>query len=211
MTPSQLKPARTFSVRVRISPTRRRSIEPSSTTASRSSSAAAVVIVSASAGHASSSQRSVSGRSSADSARSSCAAAAGAPAALKNCSSPSPDAACIDPVKLAEDLGVIHENARAAGRDEGEIGIEGAIYFYDERFEMAPTAQRAPVTLDECVEYARWWKDFGATRYWVTAPWANLGPEETGVRTPGKKMERRRGAPRRAARLRGSGRTRLLS
>jgi probable F420-dependent oxidoreductase len=92
-----------------------------------------------------------------------------------------------DPVKLAEDLGVIHESARAAGRDEGEIGIEGAIYFYDERFEMAPTAQRAPVTLEECVEYAKWWKDFGATRYWVTAPWANLGPEETGVRTPGKK------------------------
>jgi probable F420-dependent oxidoreductase len=91
-----------------------------------------------------------------------------------------------DPVKLAEDLEVIHEHARAAGRDESEIGIEGAIYFYDERFEMAPTAQRAPVTLDECVEYARWWKDFGATRYWVTAPWANLGPEETGVRTPGK-------------------------
>ena len=24
-------------------------------------------------------------------------------------------------------------------------------------------------------------------RYWVTAPWANLGPEETGVRVPGKK------------------------
>ena len=92
-----------------------------------------------------------------------------------------------DPVKLAEDLGVIHENARAAGRDERAIGIEGAIYFYDERFEMAPTAQRAPVTLDECVEYAQWWKGFGATRYWVTAPWANLGPEETGVRTPGKK------------------------
>ena len=92
-----------------------------------------------------------------------------------------------DPVKLAEDLAVIHEHARAAGRDETEIGIEGAIYFYDERFEMAPTAQRAPATLDECVEYARWWKDFGATRYWVTAPWANLGPEETGVRTPGKR------------------------
>jgi len=91
-----------------------------------------------------------------------------------------------DPVKLAEDLGVIHESARAAGRDESEIGIEGAIYFYDERFEMAPTAQRAPETLDECAEYALWWKDFGATRYWVTAPWANLGPEETGVRTPGK-------------------------
>ena len=26
----------------------------------------------------------------------------------------------------------------------------------------------------------------GATRYWVTAPWANLGPEETGLREPGK-------------------------
>ena len=52
---------------------------------------------------------------------------------------------------------------------------------------MAPTGQMPPTTLDECVEYARWWKDFGATRYWVTAPWANLGPEETGVRVPGKK------------------------
>jgi probable F420-dependent oxidoreductase len=92
-----------------------------------------------------------------------------------------------DPVKLAEDLAVIHESARAAGRDPNAVGIEGAIYFYDERFEMAPTAQRAPLTLDECVEYAQWWKDFGATRYWVTAPWANLGPEETGVRTPGMK------------------------
>jgi probable F420-dependent oxidoreductase len=92
-----------------------------------------------------------------------------------------------DPVKLAEDLAVIHESARAAGRDASEIGIEAAIYFYDERFEMAPTAQKAPVTLEECVEYAQWWKEFGATRYWVTAPWANLGPEETGVRTPGKK------------------------
>ena len=79
------------------------------------------------------------------------------------------------------------ERARRWSRPEREIGIEGAIYFYDERFEMSPTAQRAPATLDECVEYARWWKDFGATRYWVTAPWANLGPEETGVRTPGKK------------------------
>jgi probable F420-dependent oxidoreductase len=92
-----------------------------------------------------------------------------------------------DPVKLAEDLAVIHESARAAGRDPDAIGIEAAIYFYDERFETAPTAQRAPVTLEECVEYAQWWKEFGATRYWVTAPWANLGPEETGVRTPGKK------------------------
>ena len=44
-----------------------------------------------------------------------------------------------------------------------------------------------PTTLDDCVAYANWWKDFGATRYWVTAPWANLGPDETGVRVPGKR------------------------
>jgi probable F420-dependent oxidoreductase len=92
-----------------------------------------------------------------------------------------------DPVKLTEDLAVVHQHARDAGRDPADIGIEGAVYFYDDRFEMSPSAQMPPTTLDECVEYARWWKDFGATRYWVTAPWANLGPEETGVRVPGKK------------------------
>jgi hypothetical protein len=43
-----------------------------------------------------------------------------------------------------------------------------------------------PTTLDECVEYAKVWKTLGATRFWVTAPWAGLGPEETGVREPGK-------------------------
>jgi probable F420-dependent oxidoreductase len=92
-----------------------------------------------------------------------------------------------DPVKLTEDLAVIHQAARDAGRDPSDIGIEGAIYFYDDRFPMSDTAQMPPTTLDECVEYAKWWKDFGASRYWVTAPWANLGPEETGVRVPGKK------------------------
>ena len=44
-----------------------------------------------------------------------------------------------------------------------------------------------PATIDECVEYAQWWEQFGATRYWVTAPWADLGPEETGVHVQGKK------------------------
>ena len=77
-----------------------------------------------------------------------------------------------DPVKLTADLEVIHESAREAGRDPGEIEIEGAVYFYDERFEMSPTARMPPTTLDECAEYAHWWKDFGANRYWVTAPWA---------------------------------------
>ena len=43
-----------------------------------------------------------------------------------------------------------------------------------------------PKDFDDCVEYARWWKKFGATRYWVTSPWADLGPEETGVRAQGK-------------------------
>jgi probable F420-dependent oxidoreductase len=92
-----------------------------------------------------------------------------------------------DPVKLTDDLAVIHDSARDAGRDPDAIGIEGAIYFYDDRFPMSATAQRPPITLDQCVAYAQWWKDFGATRFWVTAPWADLGPDETGVRVPGKK------------------------
>ena len=41
------------------------------------------------------------------------------------------------------------------------------------------------MTLDECVEYALAWKALGATRYWVTAPWADIGPDETGVRAAG--------------------------
>ena len=92
-----------------------------------------------------------------------------------------------DEVQLRADLDVIHRSALDAGRDPRDIEIEGAIYFYDDRFEMSPTARRPPVTIDECVEYAQWWEQFGATRYWVTAPWADLGPEETGVRVQGKK------------------------
>ena len=53
-------------------------------------------------------------------------------------------------------------------------------------FEMPPGGRMPPTTIDECVDYAHLWKDLGATRYWVTAPWADLGPEETGVREPGK-------------------------
>jgi hypothetical protein len=88
--------------------------------------------------------------------------------------------------KIRQDLGVIHRHAREAGRDPAAFGLEGAVYFYDPRFEKPPGGRMPPETLDECVEYARVWKDLGATRYWVTAPWANLGPEETGVREPGK-------------------------
>jgi probable F420-dependent oxidoreductase len=88
--------------------------------------------------------------------------------------------------KIRADLAVIHESARSAGRDPAEIGIEAAIYFYDERFPMPPGARMPPVTIDECVEYAEGWKAIGADRFWVTAPWANLGPEETGIREPGK-------------------------
>ncbi len=87
---------------------------------------------------------------------------------------------------LHEDLEVIHQAAKEAGRDLSEIGLEGATYFEDPRFEMPPGGRKPPKTLDECVEYAHWWKEFGATRFWVTAPWADLGPEETGVRTQGK-------------------------
>ncbi len=87
---------------------------------------------------------------------------------------------------LREHLETIHTAAKEAGRDPSEIGLEGAVYFEDERFEMPPGARKAPKTMEECVEYAHLWKSLGATRYWVTAPWADLGPEETGVREPGK-------------------------
>ena len=88
--------------------------------------------------------------------------------------------------KIRADLAVIHDSARGAGRDPAAIGLEGAIYFYDERFPMPPGGRMPPTTLEECVDYAHTWKALGADRYWVTAPWANLGPEETGVREPGK-------------------------
>jgi probable F420-dependent oxidoreductase len=88
---------------------------------------------------------------------------------------------------LRADLAAVHLSAREAGRDPASIGIEGAIYFADPRFEIPPGGRLPPRTLDECVEYAQWWKGFGATRYWVTAPWAELGPEETGVREQGRR------------------------
>ena len=87
---------------------------------------------------------------------------------------------------IRADLDTIHQSARDAGRDPADIGLEGAIYFYDPRFERPPDGRMPPETLDEGVAYAHWWKEMGATRYWVTAPWANLGPEETGLREPGK-------------------------
>ena len=92
-----------------------------------------------------------------------------------------------NPDQLAEDWAVIQDEAKKAGRDPSEIGLEGAVYFADDRFEVPPGGRRPPVEFDDCVEYAQWWKSFGATKYWVTAPWAELGPEETGVRKPGKK------------------------
>ena len=88
--------------------------------------------------------------------------------------------------KIRADLAVIHDSARQAGRDPADIGLEGAIYFYDERFPMPSGGRMPPTTLEECVQYAYTWRALGADRYWVTAPWANLGPEETGVREPGK-------------------------
>ena len=69
-----------------------------------------------------------------------------------------------DEVKLRADLDVVQRSAVDAGRDPSSIEIEGAVYFYDDRFEMSPTARMPPVTLDECVEYAQWWEQFGAGR-----------------------------------------------
>lgn len=89
--------------------------------------------------------------------------------------------------KMYTDLATIHEHAKAAGRSPADIGIEGAMYFDDPRFPMVKGDKFSPKTLEESVEHAKWWKKFGANRFWVTAPWANLGSEETGVREPGKK------------------------
>jgi len=88
--------------------------------------------------------------------------------------------------QLTADRATIHQAAREAGRDPASIGIEGAIYFADPRFDLPPGGRMPPQSLDECVEYALWWKRFGASRYWVTAPWMDLGPEETGIREAGK-------------------------
>ena len=90
---------------------------------------------------------------------------------------------------IRADLDVIHRAARDAGRDPTTIGLEGAVYFYDERFPMPPGGRLPPQTLEECVEYAHGWRALGADRYWVTAPWADLGPEETGVREPGREWQ----------------------
>jgi probable F420-dependent oxidoreductase len=88
--------------------------------------------------------------------------------------------------RLRADLEVIGRAARDAGRDPATIELEGAVYFFDARFPMPPGGRLPPQTLEECVEYAHSWKALGANRYWVTAPWADLGPEETGVREPGR-------------------------
>ena len=90
------------------------------------------------------------------------------------------------PAQVDEDLATIHEHARGAGRDPSTIGIEAVAFFHDPRFEMPPGAELPPSTLDESVAYAMRWKGLGATRFWVTPSWAALGPEETGVREPGK-------------------------
>jgi probable F420-dependent oxidoreductase len=82
------------------------------------------------------------------------------------------------PDKLEEDLAVVQQYARAAGRDPASIGIEGTVYFDDIRFPVFPGAQKQPHTMEECVERAHWWKRFGATTFTVTAPWANLDSEE---------------------------------
>lgn len=88
--------------------------------------------------------------------------------------------------QLQDDWAVIQQSAHEAGRNPDEIGIEGAVYFEHKLFEMPADGRKPPRSFDDCLEYAHWWKRFGATRYWVTAPWAGLGPEETGVRKPGK-------------------------
>jgi hypothetical protein len=46
--------------------------------------------------------------------------------------------------KVRADLEIVHESARAAGRDPQAIGLEGAIYFDSKRFDMPPGGRLPP-------------------------------------------------------------------
>lgn len=73
---------------------------------------------------------------------------------------------------IRADLETVRAHARVAGRDPADIGLEGAFYWLDERFDKPAGARQIPGTLDEGVEYAYLWKDIGADYLWVTTPWA---------------------------------------
>ena len=66
--------------------------------------------------------------------------------------------------QIQADAEVIREAAREAGRDPASVEIEGAVYFADPRFEVPKGGRMPPEGFEECVEYAHWWKSFGATR-----------------------------------------------
>jgi probable F420-dependent oxidoreductase len=87
--------------------------------------------------------------------------------------------------KMYEDLATVHEFARGVGRDPASIGIVGTVFFEDTRFERPAGAKRRPDTLEECAEYAQWWKKFGATKYTVSCPWAKMSPEDIVNKTAG--------------------------
>ena len=82
-----------------------------------------------------------------------------------------------DPDRIRQDRDMIEEFATAAGRSMADIGIEGAIYFEDPRFDLPDDRERMPVDIDGCVRRAHWWKDFGASTFTVSAPWADLGSD----------------------------------
>lgn len=80
--------------------------------------------------------------------------------------------------EIRADLESIHDFAREAGRDPGEIGFEGMAYFHDDRFEMPPGAELPPHSLDEYVGFAHRWKEMGATHFRVAPAWAGAGVDE---------------------------------
>ena len=71
--------------------------------------------------------------------------------------------------QLHEDWAVIQTAAKDAGRDLSEVGLEGAIYFADPRFEMPKGGRKPPTDFEDCIEYAHWWKKFGADPDWKKA------------------------------------------
>ena len=81
--------------------------------------------------------------------------------------------------QVRADFETIKGYAREAGRDPKSIGLEGAFYWSDVRFDRPAGAREYPKSVDEAVEYAHIWKDIGANYLWVTTPWVGAEASTT--------------------------------
>jgi probable F420-dependent oxidoreductase len=73
--------------------------------------------------------------------------------------------------KVRADLETVKTHARNTGRDPDSIGLEGAFYWGDSRFDQPSGSRGHPRSLEEAVEYAHIWKNIGASYLWVSTPW----------------------------------------